>query len=282
MQFPYPALLPQYEAIIVPSYLVPYIKSIVQQYSYQPQGYMPNFESTSSSTSSVHDLLKSAVSLGNPIVPAVQQTASPPQISSAPQIVPSLQIAPPPQISPAPQITPSLQISPVPQIAPSLQISPAPQIAQSLQNIPATQTSSAPASTIVKEEVSQKIEVIKKAGRYADHTVCIDWMTSICSDSKCVYDHYYPSIFKSQLCKYWESGKCKFRTEECRYAHGKFDRYANLKIEPPRYYTETSHVKRSRSRSRERYASDKPLYFIDNGYGSEGQLPERNVNYFRK
>jgi hypothetical protein len=237
---------------------------------------MPNFESTSGSTSSVHDLLKSAVSLGNPIVPAVQQTASPPQIAPPPQTSSAPQIAPAPQISSAPQT------SSAPQIAPPPQISLAPQIAQSLQNIPATQTSSAPASTIVKEEVSQKIEVIKKAGRYADHTVCIDWMISKCSDSKCVYDHYYSSIFKTQLCKYWESGKCKFRTEECRYAHGKFDRYANLKIEPPRYYTETSHVKRSRSRSRERYASDKPLYFIDNGYGSEGQLPERNVNYFRK
>lgn len=66
MQFP--SFMSQYEAVIVPSYLVPSIKSIIQQYSHQPQGYIPNFESSTSNTSTVCDLLTSAVSLGNPIV----------------------------------------------------------------------------------------------------------------------------------------------------------------------------------------------------------------------
>jgi hypothetical protein len=240
----------QYEAVIVPSYLVPYIKSIIQQYSYQPYGYIPNSETISSNTSTVHDLLTSAVSVGNPSVP-VQQIAAPP-VS---------QIAPPPPIS-------QIATPPVSQIAPPP---------------PVSQIAKQEVASVAKQEVPHNIEVIKKSGRYSDHTVCIDWMTSKCSDSSCVYDHYYPTIFKTQLCRYWDSGKCKFKTEECRYAHGKTDSYANLKIDQQRYYMESSYQRRSRSRSRERYTSEKPLYYIDNGpkYKS-GELQERNVNYFRK
>ena len=91
------------------------------------------------------------------------------------------------------------------------------------------------ASPLVKE-VPQKIEVKKNPIRYSDHTICIDWMkTNKCDNTKCIYEHYYPSIFKTQICKYWESGNCKFHMEECKYAHGKHDPY-NIKSQSTNYY----------------------------------------------
>jgi hypothetical protein len=232
MQFP--SFMSQYEAVIVPSYLVPSIKSIIQQYSHQPQGYIPNFESSTSNTSTVCDLLTSAVSLGNPIVSMPMQ--QPVQLVQQP-------------------------------------------VKQSVQ--PVKQP-----VQLIQEPLLKKIDVKKNSSRYSDHSVCIDWMTNKCYDLKCGYDHYYPTIFKTQICKYWESGNCKFKMEECRYAHGKYDPY-NIKTYSTNYYIDSNNGypkrSRSRSRSRERYFPTRPQYFIDNGSNNElRELPDKNINYYKK
>lgn len=266
MQFPYPSLMSQYEAVIVPSYLVPYIKSIIQQYSYQPQGYLPNFDM--SNTFGIHDLLTSAIaSSPSQIVPIVSQPVAPlpvPLVSKPVEPLVSQPVAP---------LVSQLPVTRVSQPVVPLVSQPVPK----------------PVLTTVKQDVVQKIEVIKNS-RYCDHTVCLDWLISKCNNPACLYDHHYPTTFKTQLCKYWESGNCKFKVHECRYAHGKYDKYSKIKSEPSRYYSESFNSKtvqhqRSRSRSRERYVPSNPsqsLYFIDNGPKRVGELSEKNENYYRK
>jgi hypothetical protein len=238
MQFSYTPLMSQYEVVLVPSHLVSYVKSIIQQYSFQPQGYIPSLESMGSNQHGIHDLLKSAVSISNPVVP-MNMPHSVQQLIQHPVQQP---------------------------------------IQQPIQQ-PVQQPVQQPIQQLVKQpvqELSKKIEINKSQTRFSDHTVCLNWMTGKCTDSRCIYDHFYSSIFKTQLCKFWESGTCKYKIEECRYAHGKNDIF-NMKNQYTNYYKESSYSKdlypkRSRSRSRERSFSTKPSYYVD-------KSPDKNVNY---
>jgi hypothetical protein len=298
MQFPYPSLMSQYEAVIVPSYLVSYIKSIIQQYSYQPQGYLPNFDM--SNTFGIHDLLTSAIaSSPSQIVPIVSQPVAPlpvPLVSQPAAPLVSQPAAPLVSQPVAPLISQPVELLVSQPAAPlvSKPVEPivskpdAPLVSQPVAPL-VSQPISKSVLTNAKQDVVKKIEVIKKP-RYCDHMVCLDWLISNCDDHACVYDHHYPTTFKTQYCKYWESGNCKFKVHECRYAHGKYDKHSNIKSEPSRYYSESFNSKnvqhqRSRSRSRERYVPSNPsqsLYFIDSRSKSVGELSEKNINYYRK
>jgi len=257
MQFSYTPLMSQYEVVLVPSYLVSHVKSIIQQYSFQPQGYIPSLESMGSNQHGLHDLLKSAVSISNPVVPM-----------NMPHSVQQLIQQPVQQPIQQPVQQPIQQLIQQP-------------VQQPVQQ-PIQQPIQQPVQQLVKQpvqELSKKIEINKNQTRFSDHTVCLNWMTGKCTDSRCIYDHFYSSIFKTQLCKFWESGTCKYKIEECRYAHGKNDIF-NMKNEYNNYYKESSYSKdlypkRSRSRSRERSFTSKPSYYVD-------KSPDKNLNYFKK
>ena len=191
----YTSCLTQYEAMIIPSVLVPYIKTIILEH----------------------------IKMSEKIVPLV--SLIPPSISPSP--VPGM-----------PSIPKSISLSSVPGM-------PLPPVEKKeLEFIPLPTSPPPPVPKLVPIPITSLVPKLVNDVKFKSaHTICTDWLKGYCSSKSCNLDHHIPSYFKSNICKHWQYGQCRYKSIDCSYAHGSSDLSSN---------TRTSYKERSRSRSRSR------------------------------
>ena len=88
------------------------------------------------------------------------------------------------------------------------------------------------------------ISTDKKIDDDRNHFICTDWLNNNCSKPNCSYKHMMFDEFKTSLCSFWKSGKCRYEDVKCRGAHGETDPYNRMATS--RIYIDNVPMKRGR------------------------------------